>query len=145
MLIGLNSALSMFGGAVLAWGIIGPLLVHYGECIGKAYDPEDPIWHDYTSFSSLKNLGKETPSPRYWLLWPGVMIMVCASLAELFIQYKVIWIAFKSVFRQVNTSIDEAARKRGKVIPFCARHAGTMDSSDLVEDPFPGCGCLALP
>ncbi|KFY17333.1 hypothetical protein V492_00743 [Pseudogymnoascus sp. VKM F-4246] len=137
MLIGLNSAISMFTGAVLAWGVIGPLLVHYGECIGVAYDEEDPIWHDYMSFNSLKNLGKETPSPRYWLLWPGVMIMVCASLAELFIQYKVIWIAFKTVFRQVNVAIDEAARKRGKVIPFCARHAGTIDASDLVEDPFP--------
>lgn len=28
MLIGMNSACSMMGGAVLAWGVIGPVLVH---------------------------------------------------------------------------------------------------------------------
>lgn len=137
MLIGLNSAISMFAGSFLAWGLIGPVLVHYGECIGKAYDPEDPIWHEYTSFYSLSGLGEGPPSPRYWLLWPGVMIMVCASLAELFIQYKVIWIAFKSIFREVNSAIDRAAKKRGKVIRFSERHAGTVNSSDIVEDPFP--------
>lgn len=36
MLIGLNSAICMFFGSFLAWGVIGPLLVHYGECIGVA-------------------------------------------------------------------------------------------------------------
>src|SRR4051794_32261554 len=30
MLVGLNAALSFFGGSVLAWGIIGPALVHNG-------------------------------------------------------------------------------------------------------------------
>lgn len=41
MLIGMNSALSMFGGSFLAWGLIGPLLVHYGECIGVSGNPGD--------------------------------------------------------------------------------------------------------
>lgn len=135
MLIGLNSAISMFFGSFLAWGVIGPLLVHYGECIGVAYDPEDPIWGDYMSFTTLKNLGNVTPSPRYWLLWPGVMIMVCGSLAELFIQYKVIWVAFKSVFQELNGAIDKAARKRGKIIPFCARHGQSQHNENIVEDP----------
>ena len=30
MLVGLNVALSFFGGSVLAWGVIGPALVHNG-------------------------------------------------------------------------------------------------------------------
>jgi len=44
ILIGLNSAISMFVGSFLAWGLIGPLLVHYGVCIGKAPMPDDPKW-----------------------------------------------------------------------------------------------------
>jgi hypothetical protein len=70
MLIGLNSAISMFAGSFLAWGVIGPVLVHYGECIGIQLYPDDPQWKDLYSFTSLSKLGKRTPSPRYWLLWP---------------------------------------------------------------------------
>jgi uncharacterized oligopeptide transporter (OPT) family protein len=72
MLIGLNSAISMFAGSFLAWGLIGPLLVHHGECIGKELMPDDPKWSPMVTFSSLKGIGTEgfVPSPRYWLLWP---------------------------------------------------------------------------
>jgi hypothetical protein len=70
MLIGLNSAISMFAGSFLAWGLIGPLLVHYGECIGVATMPDDPKWSPLMSFASLGKIGAGTPSPRYWLLWP---------------------------------------------------------------------------
>jgi uncharacterized oligopeptide transporter (OPT) family protein len=70
MLVGLNSAFSMFLGTFLAWGLIGPVLVHYGECIGVQRYKSDPHWSPVTSFTSLSNIGKVTPSPRYWLLWP---------------------------------------------------------------------------
>lgn len=66
ILIGMNSAISLFGGAIIAWAIIGPALVHYGECIGKHQVDDDPRWEDWYSFASLSNLGHETPSPRYW-------------------------------------------------------------------------------
>ena len=68
--IGLNSAISMFAGSFLAWGLIGPFLVHYGACIGKQEYPVDPKWSPLVSFISLKHIGEGTPSPRYWLLWP---------------------------------------------------------------------------
>lgn len=72
MLIGINSALSMFAGSFLAWGVIGPLLVHYGECVGKATALGDPKWGPSMSFTSLKHIGDPgvIPSPRFWLLWP---------------------------------------------------------------------------
>lgn len=86
MLIGLNSAISMFGGGVLAWGLIGPLLVHYGECIGVDISEDDPKWKGMYNFGKLTNQDKETPSPRFWLLWPAVMVMICSSMVELVIR-----------------------------------------------------------
>lgn len=137
ILIGLNPAISMFFGSLSAWAIIGPALVHYGECIGVPA-ADDPKWDGYYSFTSLSQLGKRTPSPRYWLLWPGVMVMVCSSMAELFVQYRVIWAAFSSGWNQTCAGINNMLTARGKSSPFFAKHgAPKMRSEDLVEDPFP--------
>ncbi|AEO69806.1 858e2628-2234-4ac8-b6d4-9dfb78f5fb95 [Thermothielavioides terrestris] len=137
ILIGLNPAISMFVGSLTAWAIIGPALVHYGECIGiQASD--DPKWNGYYSFVSLADLGKRTPSPRYWLLWPGVMVMVCSSMAELFVQYKVIWAAFKSVWNQSCAGINNILTARGKSSAFFAKHGAPVEKDEtIVEDPFP--------
>ncbi|KAI1503296.1 OPT oligopeptide transporter protein-domain-containing protein [Biscogniauxia marginata] len=137
MLIGMNSALSLFGGAVLAWAIIGPVLVHYGECIGIQQVEDDPRWADYYSFASLGNLGHTTPSPRYWLLWPGVMIMVCTSIAELFVQYKVIGFAFKSAWHKSCVGINNLIVKSGRRSNYFSKVAATelKASENIVEDP----------
>ncbi|KAI2636557.1 oligopeptide transporter [Hypomontagnella submonticulosa] len=139
ILIGMNSALSMFGGAVLAWALIGPLLVHYGECIGKPQVEVDPRWEGYYSFASLSNLGHETPSPRYWLLWPGVMIMVCVSMAELFVQYKVIAYAGQVVWQKMCAGINNILVKAGKHSPYFARRAEmeVKAAEGIIEDPAP--------
>lgn len=139
ILIGMNSALSMFGGAIIAWAIIGPTLVHYGECIGKHQVDDDPRWADWYSFASLSNLGHETPSPRYWLLWPGVMIMVCSSMAELFVQYKVIGYAGRSVWQKICANINSLLLKRGKHSAYFASHAEmeVKASENIIEDPAP--------
>ncbi|OTA95670.1 hypothetical protein M434DRAFT_393520 [Hypoxylon sp. CO27-5] len=138
ILIGMNSALSMFGGAILAWAIIGPTLVHYGECIGKP-QTDDPRWEGYYSFASLSNLGHETPSPRYWLLWPGVMIMVCTSMAELFVQYKVIGYAGKVIWQKICANINSLLVKRGKRSNYFATRAAieVKSAEDIIEDPAP--------
>jgi len=137
MLIGMNSALSMFGGAFLAWGVIGPLLVFTGECQGKLQIPDDPNWKDWYSYASLSNLGKGAPSPRYWLLWPGVMIMVCTSMAELFVQYKVIWYAFKVIGHRFSVSVNDFLVKRGKHSEYFASRAAqdVKGTDDMIEDP----------
>jgi len=137
MLIGLNSAISMFGGGVIAWGLIGPLLVHYGECIGKDASEGDPKWQGLYSFTKLTNQDKETPSPRFWLLWPAVMVMICASMAELFIQYKVIWMGMKTAWRETCISINEKYVARGKTSKYFAQQASKADKSNFVEDPAP--------
>lgn len=138
ILIGLNPAISMFAGSVMAWAIIGPALVHYGECIGIQLAPEDPQWDSYYSFASLSNLGEVTPSPRYWLLWPGVMVMVCSSMAELFVQYKAIWTGVRSLWNQACGGINDSLTARGKSSAFFAKHGAPMvKPENQVEDPFP--------
>ncbi|EAQ93873.1 hypothetical protein CHGG_02108 [Chaetomium globosum CBS 148.51] len=138
ILIGLNPAISMFSGSVMAWAIIGPALVHYGECIGIDQSGGDPKWDGYYSFNSLSNLGKQTPSPRYWLLWPGVMVMVCSSMAELFVQYKAIWSGAKSIWNQSCRGINSVLVARGKSSAFFAKHGSNqIKDENVVEDPFP--------
>ncbi|CCG82772.1 Putative uncharacterized protein [Taphrina deformans PYCC 5710] len=87
ILSGLNASLSFFGGSVLAWGLIGPLTIHYGATFGKPILPSEkgatPIkgYMNYNSLSLKDPVHK--PSPRYYNLWIGVMVMLCASFAEI--------------------------------------------------------------
>ncbi|KAH6714629.1 OPT oligopeptide transporter protein-domain-containing protein [Leptodontidium sp. MPI-SDFR-AT-0119] len=118
MLVGLNVAYSYLLGAVLAWGIIGPALVHQGLAVGlKPF--VGTKWASYTIYTSLvsKDLINK-PSPRYWLLWPGIMIMLCASLAELFVQYRIIGRGFMTGVKSVKESIAGIREKRLNFSPF---------------------------
>lgn len=85
MLSGLNASWSFLAGAVLAWGIIAPSLVANGLAFGKPISEEFPLV-SYVSLS-FKDPAQyiTTPSPRYWLLWPGVFIMLLYSFTDVFI------------------------------------------------------------
>ncbi|KAM6503272.1 oligopeptide transporter [Amanita muscaria] len=82
MLSGLNASWSFFGGEILAWGIIAPALVKNGLAVGVPISTDYPL----VSYQSLsfKNLETfiATPSPRYWLLWPGIFVMLLYSFTE---------------------------------------------------------------
>ncbi|KAI5845939.1 OPT oligopeptide transporter protein-domain-containing protein [Tricharina praecox] len=139
MLVGLNPAISFFGGGVLAWGIIGPALVHNGAAYGVSlFSPEEPQyehWGGLVSFNSF-NLKdpKNMPSPRYWLLWPGVLLMICASFAELGVQYKLLGFAMKSVWKAIAGGTNFLATKMGKPSVFLDKQANS--ESDMVDqDP----------
>lgn len=135
MLVGLNTAFSFFGGSVLAWGIIGPALVHNGVAFGVAAGGDDPRWASYYSFASLspKWANKDTPSPRYWLLWPGVLLMIVVSFTELFLQYKIFYFLGKAIYRGTCKALSEGMKKMNKSSPFLEKH-GKQDESALVED-----------
>jgi uncharacterized oligopeptide transporter (OPT) family protein len=142
LLIGLNSALSMLFGSVISWAIIGPVLVKYGEAAGVPFvsEEDDPEghWAEWTRYTKLTGLTSgSTPSPRYWLLWPGVFIMLCASMIELFIQWKAIWYAFKLVGHNIFVGSNNFAQKRGKHIGFLARRAekDIKGAEAVAEDP----------
>ena len=77
MLSGINASWSFFGGTILAWGIIAPSLVKNGLAVGKQVSEEFPELYSYTSLSfEDPDAYVNAPSPRYWLLWPGVLMML---------------------------------------------------------------------
>lgn len=85
MLSGMNASWSFFGGFVLAWGIIAPSLIHTGVAVGIQRDPDN--FPEVFSYQAMKFKTQDefihAPSPRYWLLWPGVLVMLVYSFAEL--------------------------------------------------------------
>ncbi|KAI0124030.1 OPT oligopeptide transporter protein-domain-containing protein [Xylariales sp. AK1849] len=113
MLVGLNTAVSLFCGTLFAWGILGPILVHYGICIGQALAPDSPRWHGYVTFASMTGVGEPgyVPSPRYWFLWPGVMVLVCYSLAELLVHWRIFWAGLQYAWE--NTKGVELMKNKG--------------------------------
>ena len=76
-LIGLRAGLSMLLGAVLAYGVLGPLALAEGWATGGA---PDKAW--YTQLNK-------------WLLWPGVTLMVTSSLTSFAFSWRSFGRAFK--------------------------------------------------
>ena len=46
-LAGRNACYSIFGGAIVAWGIIGPTLVSMGAAFGEGVSPSYPGYMNY--------------------------------------------------------------------------------------------------
>jgi uncharacterized oligopeptide transporter (OPT) family protein len=140
MLVGLNTAVSFYAGSVIAWGIIGPTLVHYEVAFGtQPYaDPENGMtqWAPLTNFFSLglKASNKVTPSPRFWLLWPGVLLMIVVSFVELGLQYKVFVHVSKAIYRGSCAGINSALVKMGKASRPGLERRGQQEESHLVKD-----------
>lgn len=115
MLVGLNTGISMFAGSFFAWGFLGPILVHYGVCIGKALAPDDEKWHGVVSFYSLSGIGQPgyIPSPRYWFLWPGIVVLVCYSMAEFLVHWKVLYYGVKYPLNNACSGVNDLLVKAG--------------------------------
>ncbi|KJZ75339.1 hypothetical protein HIM_05265 [Hirsutella minnesotensis 3608] len=137
MLVGLNAAISWWGGTLVALGLIGPLLVHYGECVGKAIKTTDPRWEGRVNFNSLAGLDQANfkPSPRYWMLWPGVMVLIVYSLVEFILHFRIIWDGIKVALRGIAVSANNRMQARGKRNAFLEKQAAKVDQdSSLLED-----------
>ncbi|XWX00125.1 hypothetical protein V2A60_008143 [Cordyceps javanica] len=78
MLVDMNVAASFFAGSVLAWAVIGPYIVSQRMAFGLQVSA-DPYWAQLQSYTSMSTdyTNADTPSPRYWLLWPGVAYILC--------------------------------------------------------------------
>jgi uncharacterized oligopeptide transporter (OPT) family protein len=74
------------GGALLAWAIIAPSVIKTGVAVDNHYSEEFPALASNVGmvFDDLERY-ITSPSARYWLLWPGVFIMLVYSFADIII------------------------------------------------------------
>ncbi|KAH6655211.1 OPT oligopeptide transporter protein-domain-containing protein [Truncatella angustata] len=136
MLVGMNTAVSMFCGTLFAWGILGPILVHHGICIGTALAPESERWHEAVTFTSLNGVDENgyVPSPRYWFLWPGVTVLVCCSVAELLVHWRIFYYGIKYAWK--NTSINVMRKRGGRSKTYLPRNASPRPATMFNENIF---------
>lgn len=97
-------------------GIVGPMLVYKGIAFGHLAT-EDPKWDGLMNYNSLSGeyTTSDHPSPRFWLLWPGVLGMVVVSFTELLCQWRIFWLTGKVFWRIIArfvTSIRTGNRMR---------------------------------
>jgi len=131
MLSGLNASWSFMLGSILAWAVIGPVLVKQGKAFGSPHSEDIPGWIGYTSMSSKDYINR--PSPRYWLLWPGVFVMVCYSFAEVACSAPIFWSAMKTAYRDTSYKLRERKAHRNGVEFTEPKPEGY----DMIDDPAP--------
>lgn len=136
MILGFNIAYSWYLGYVLAFGVIGPILVAHGHAQGIAYDPRYP---DLVTFMALEIPDPlNYPSPRYWLLWSAILMMVTASLTNLVVNWKLLFVSVQygyiSAVRFFQTSI---TRIRQRESSFLARQVSRPMSHSRITDHSP--------
>ncbi|KAG8760977.1 hypothetical protein FRC14_000578 [Serendipita sp. 396] len=133
MLSGLNASWSFLIGAIMAWGMLGPISIAKGWTISKPnpYGVDEPLWRNYVSMTAKDFI--HGASPRYWLLWPGILIMLCYSFAELAMNAPIFIRAAKSAARSASYSYRSwAASRKGETIQ------DTRPESDRpLNDPAP--------
>ncbi|KAK6525304.1 hypothetical protein TWF694_005449 [Orbilia ellipsospora] len=108
LLVGLNSAFSLFFGGVFAWAIVGPILVKNGAAFGAANKHLPELYN----YMGMNVTDLDHVSPRYWLLWPGVFAMILVSIAELFFNYEIIGAGFIAGYKSLVGGINKF-RNRG--------------------------------
>ncbi|TFY79935.1 hypothetical protein EWM64_g4077 [Hericium alpestre] len=94
-LVGVSNSASFLGGSVLAWMIVGPALIATGKAFGEAYNPQYPGYINMMGMVLTDPVNE--PSPRYWLIWPGTFILICASFAEVFCNFSGVFQAIRQV------------------------------------------------
>ncbi|KAG1821376.1 OPT oligopeptide transporter protein-domain-containing protein [Suillus variegatus] len=99
MLTGINASYSFIGGSFLAWAVLGPIIVARGIAFGTSADPSIPGYMNYMGMTLQDPIND--PSPRYWLLWPGTLMLICASFAEVACNWRSLYAAIRSAFAMI--------------------------------------------
>ena len=127
--------MSFFGGFVLAWGIIGPALVATGRAVGTniSDDATDgdriPYYINYFSMSP-KNPSSTATSPRYNLLWIGVLVMLVSAFVELAVEWRTISAGIAPMINGVRNKI---RARRGKDLIKSDTDAPIVDPAPLKD------------
>lgn len=67
------------------WPPVAPSLIATGKAVSTPISEEFPLFSVASLSFKDPEAFLENPSPRYWLLWPGVLIMLLYSFTDIFI------------------------------------------------------------
>ncbi|EXK27164.1 hypothetical protein FOMG_16236 [Fusarium oxysporum f. sp. melonis 26406] len=123
MMMDLNASLSYLAGSILAWGIIGPILVATGAAVGIPSNPNYPDMVTYNAFVTEQLA--TTPSPRYWVLWPAIFCMLSTSVMAILYEAK----SFARLARYGSRQLKN--RIRGQP----SQGSSAEDDEHALEDP----------
>jgi len=124
MLVGRNGSYSFVGGSVLAWGIIGPAITAAGLAVVTYLDPAYPEY--FTVNEMVLDDPINAPSPRYWLIWPGTLLLLAASFAEIGASYKMLWSSLKVAAQPIRHKLFKNSKSMAE-----------LDESQQIYDPIP--------
>ncbi|KAG5461314.1 MAG: OPT oligopeptide transporter protein-domain-containing protein [Olpidium bornovanus] len=96
ILVGINASFSYFVGNVAGYGLVGPLMIAIGACV-----------EPFTGFPKSKLA--EEPTPRYWLLFPAVMVMLIASFTE-------VGLHGKALFERISLFLRRRTDRKEEVV-----------------------------
>jgi uncharacterized oligopeptide transporter (OPT) family protein len=121
MLLDINVCTSVFAGSLLAYAILGPILVHTGECILDQAEPTaGPDWARYMDSQGAGTYlhdGQYVPSPYMWVIWPAIVALICSGFIELALNIPSLFAGvnrgFKSLYnRGRNRSLHEQQKEQ---------------------------------
>ncbi|KAJ1536185.1 hypothetical protein HK096_000262 [Nowakowskiella sp. JEL0078] len=110
MMVGTNTSVSFFSGSVIAWGVIGPILLGTGA-VSAAFGYPEISDIKSTSIFAIQNL-----TAQFWLLWPGVTLMVVSSFAELAGRWKSLLHGIQGLFSESKVAVSGISN-RSKTAP----------------------------
>ena len=64
---------------------VAPSLIATGKAVSKPISDDFPLFTISSLSFNDPEVFLENPSPRYWLLWPGVLIMLSYSFTDVFL------------------------------------------------------------
>lgn len=131
LLVPMNSSVSFVSGAALAWAIIGPALVTTGKAFGVAMSSQYPGYMNYANM--VLDDPVHAPSPEYWMIWPGCMLLLSSSVAEIGANYRTVATAFSVMFQPALARLRRFRGKGGED----GNEGVVLNKEDGFYDPVP--------
>lgn len=88
-----------------------------------SFPPPLQLWKFPLTIYAVLDDPVHMPSPRYWLVWPGTMLLLAGSFAEVFANYKSIYASVVQLFEPLIMKIRKREMK--------------YDEADVIEEPCP--------
>ncbi|OSC97364.1 OPT oligopeptide transporter [Trametes coccinea BRFM310] len=132
LLVPINSSVSFVGGSALAWAIIGPALVATNRAFGTPASTTG-AFPEYVNYANMVlDDPVNAPSPKYWMIWPGCAVLLCASMAEIVGNGG-------TVVKSVAIAMEPLVERAKRVLSRNGRGRSTVDQDEkeVFQDPVP--------